>query len=158
MVLVKILDFCHHSQLIALLNLSVLGFSFNVFHNKAKNTAKKSATPFQAMEIFCLSLFTLATPMLLQSSSGIKYHVRIVLSNRVENQQNFRDNSIFSIAVGIQEHPLTSCYIWDQNQEAGSCKQWVLCMKAGIDERQTWMLIHDKSRQPNFSHYVVFLL
>ena len=60
---------------------------------------------------FCISLFTLATPMLLQSSSGIKYHVRIVLSSRVENQPNFRDNSIFSIVVGIQEHPLTSCYI-----------------------------------------------
>ena len=40
---------------------------------------------------FCISLFTLATPMLLQSSSGIKYHVRIVLSSRVENQLNFRD-------------------------------------------------------------------
>ena len=115
-------------------------------------------SPFQAMVMFCLSLFTLATSMLLQSSSGIKYHVRIVLSSRVENQPNFRDNSIFSIVVGIQEHPLTSCYIWDYNQEAGFCKQWVLCMKAGIDERQTWMLIHDKSRQANFSHYVVFLL
>ena len=62
---------------------------------------------------FCISLFTLATPMLLQSSSGIKYHVRIVLSSRVENQLNLRDNSIFSIVVGIQEHPLTSCYILD---------------------------------------------
>jgi len=68
---------------------------------------------FQAMVMFCLSLFTLATSMLLQSSSGIKYHVRIVLSSRVENQPNFKDNSIFSIVVGIQEHPLTSCYIWD---------------------------------------------
>ena len=34
------------------------------------------------MEIFRLSSFTLATPMLLQSSSGIKYHARIVLSSR----------------------------------------------------------------------------
>ena len=49
--------------------------------------------------------------MLLQSSSGIKYHARIVLSSRVENQLNFRDNNIFSIVVKIQEHPLTSCYI-----------------------------------------------
>ena len=83
--------------------------------------------------------------MLLQSSSGIKYHVRIVLSSRVENQPNFRDNSIFSIVVGIQEHPLTSCYIWDYNQEAGFCKQWVLCMKAGIDEEY----IYDKDCHKN---------
>ena len=145
MVLVKILDFCHHSQLIALLNLSV-------FHNKAKRTQQGNLLHHSKPWRFFLSL------LVYPCSSGIKYHERIVLSSRVENQLNFRDNSIFSIVVGIQEHPLTSCYIWEQNQEAGFCKRWVLCMKAGVDERQAWMLIHDKPRQTNFSHYVVFLL
>ena len=52
-------------------------------------------SPLQAMVRFCLSLFTLATPMLLQSSSGIKHHVRIVLSIRVENQSQ-RQQHIFN--------------------------------------------------------------